>query len=185
MISEDLISRLSALPASVDRDKYIAFVEAHGDAAVRRDGGPEHITGSCLVFSPDLDKVLLCFHRKGQFWVQFGGHIEDDDATVADTAQREAREESGIATLTLATDEILDLDRHDLHGGFKCAAHWDVGFVALADPATDIEVSDESEDVQWFPVNELPENLANGFENRLANIRARAIDAGISAKQQA
>lgn len=184
MITEDLLTRLSALPDSTDRDKYVAFVEAHGDAAVRREGGPEHITGSCFVFSPDLDKVLLCFHRKGQFWVQFGGHIEDD-ATVADTAQREAREESGIATLILATDEILDLDRHDLHGGFKCAAHWDVGFVALADPAANIEVSDESEDVQWFPVNEVPENLATGFENRLANVLKQATQAGLGTSNKA
>ena len=111
--------------------------------------------------------------------MQFGGHLENDDATVADTAQREAREESGIATLTLATNNIMDLDRHELHGGFKCAAHWDVGFVALADPATNIEVSDESEDVQWFPVNDLPDNLATGFENRLANVLKQAAKAGL------
>ncbi|GAA2548420.1 8-oxo-dGTP pyrophosphatase MutT (NUDIX family) [Neomicrococcus aestuarii] len=185
MITSNLLAQLTVLPDSEDRSKYVAFVEEHGDAALRREGGPEHITGSCFVFSPALDRVLLCFHRKGQFWVQFGGHLENDDATVADTAQREAREESGIATLTLATNNIMDLDRHELHGGFKCAAHWDVGFVALADPATNIEVSDESEDVQWFPVNDLPNNLATGFENRLANILKQATQAGLGTSNKA
>ena len=110
---------------------------------------------------------------------------KDDDATVADTAQREAREESGIATLTLATNNIMDLDRHELHGGFKCAAHWDVGFVALADPSANIAVSDESEDVQWFPVNNLPDNLATGFENRLANVLKQATKAGLGTSNKA
>jgi 8-oxo-dGTP pyrophosphatase MutT (NUDIX family) len=48
------------------------------------------------------------------------GHIEHADATVALAAQREAREESGIADLALLSAEIIDLDRHDLHGGFSC-----------------------------------------------------------------
>ncbi|MBW8810801.1 MAG: NUDIX domain-containing protein, partial [Lysobacter sp.] len=36
-------------------------------------------------------------HRKGGFWVQCGGHLEPDDATLSAAALREATEESGIA----------------------------------------------------------------------------------------
>lgn len=116
---DNLLTSLQALSASGPRDEYLRFLNAAGDAALRRNGGPEHVTGSCFVFSPAFDHVLLCFHRKGQFWVQFGGHIETKDASVADAAQREAREESGIGDLLLLSPAIVDLDRHDLHAGFS------------------------------------------------------------------
>ncbi|QAV70403.1 NUDIX domain-containing protein [Salinibacterium sp. UTAS2018] len=170
MIADDFLTSLAALPASPVRERYLAFVAAGGADALKRDGGPEHVTASCFVFSPDYENVLLCFHRKGQFWVQFGGHLEPQDASVADAALREAREESGIADLTLRSDAIVDLDRHELHGGFACAAHWDVGFVALAAPDVAVAVSDESEDVRWFPTNALPAAVPDNFPARMAAV---------------
>jgi 8-oxo-dGTP pyrophosphatase MutT (NUDIX family) len=171
----NLLTSLSALPESGARDAYLRFLDVAGDAALRRNGGPEHVTGSCFVFSPEFDRVLLCFHRKGQFWVQFGGHVESADASVAEAAQREAREESGIGDLVLLSPAIVDLDRHDLHGGFSCSAHWDVGFAAVVQPAVKIAVSEESEDVRWFPISELPVQLPAGFRARLERVRRTAM----------
>ncbi|QCR43761.1 NUDIX hydrolase [Curtobacterium sp. SGAir0471] len=150
------------------RERFSAFVSAAGDAALDRDLGPEHLTASCFVFSPDRSLVLLCLHRKGRFWVQFGGHLEPQDQDLAGAARREAREESGVARLELDDGAVADLDRHDLHGGFSCTAHWDVGFVATVDLATRTLVSHESDDVRWFPVDALPEPLAPGLSRRLA-----------------
>lgn len=172
---DDLLASLQEVPESSSRDAYLRFVTSAGDAALRRDGGPEHVTGSCFVFSPAFDRVLLCFHRKGQFWVQFGGHIESKDASVAEAAQREAREESGIVDVVLLSTAIVDLDRHDLHTGFSCTAHWDVGFAATIDPDAEIAVSDESDDVRWFPIDELPDQVPAGFVARLEHVRRRAI----------
>ncbi|MGO4584918.1 NUDIX hydrolase [Arthrobacter sp. 2RAF6] len=171
----NLLTSLRELPESVSRDAYLRFVNLVGDAALRRNGGLEHVTGSCFVFSPEFDRVLLCFHRKGQFWVQFGGHIESEDASVAAAAQREAREESGIGDLVLLSPAIVDLDRHDLHGGFSCSAHWDVGFAAATAPDVELSVSDESEDIRWFPINELPVQVPAGFCGRLERVRRAAI----------
>lgn len=150
------------------------FVAEHGAAALWRDGGPEHLTASCFVFSPDLGHVLLCLHRKGRLWVQFGGHLEPGDRGTADAARREAREESGVADLVLLTDEVVDVDRHDLHGGFACAAHWDVGHLAVVPRDRATTVSDESDDVAWFPVDALPDAVPAGFPSRLLRARARA-----------
>ncbi|MFH5878953.1 NUDIX hydrolase [Arthrobacter sp. NA-172] len=171
----NLLTSLSALPESGSRDAYLRFLKSAGDAALRRSGGPEHVTGSCFVFSPEFDRVLLCFHRKGQFWVQFGGHIESEDASVAEAAQREAREESGISDLVLLSPGIMDLDRHDLHAGFSCSAHWDVGFAAATAPDVEVSVSDESEDVRWFPINEMPIQVPAGFGARLERVRHAAM----------
>jgi len=169
--------------------EYRTFVR--GDAGpgadvVRRDGGPQHLTASCFVLSPDLDRVLLCFHRKGQFWVQVGGHTEPGDATLAAAAYREAREESGIEDLVpfdpdpdasvgphVRPSAPVDVHRHDLAAAFgTCRTHWDVGFVAFADPDARTVVSDESEDVAWFPVDDLPAGCPPDFPARLATVLA-------------
>ncbi len=172
---DDLRTSLRALPKSELRDRYLRFLDESGEGALRRDGGPEHVTGSCFVFSPGFDRVLLCFHRKGQFWVQFGGHVEPEDATVAEAARREAREESGIGSLTLLTPAIMDLDLHQLNAGFSCSAHWDVGYAAVAGPDAVVSVSDESEDVRWFPVDELPDQIPAGFGTRMEQVRSKAM----------
>lgn len=167
MVHDDVLIPLAALPQSDERDAFIRFVSSGGDASLRREGGLEHVTASCFVFSPDLTQVLLCFHRKGGFWVQFGGHIESWDASLAEAALREAREESGIDELAPVSEGIVDLGRHELRGRFACSAHWDIGFAATADPGTAITVSDESEDVRWFPVDDLPQGSADGLAMRV------------------
>jgi 8-oxo-dGTP pyrophosphatase MutT (NUDIX family) len=99
-------------------------------AALDRDGGPEHVTASCFVFTPDLGHVLLCFHKKGRFWVQLGGHREPTDESVPAAAFREAREECGINDIRPISDRVLDVDRHSLGGGFtRCSAHWAGGIL--------------------------------------------------------
>lgn len=170
----DVIMELEQAPMGAARSAFIEFVRSHGDAARWRSGGPEHLTASCFVFSPDLQQVLLTHYRKGGFWVQLGGHLEAADASLADAARREGREESGIGDLRLRSDRVMDLDRHELHGGFTCAAHWDVGFVAIASPAAAVEVSSESLDVRWSRVEALPGAVPPGFPARLAAIRAQA-----------
>lgn len=150
--------------------RFAAFVAAHGDNVLWKTGGPEHLTASCFVFSPDLRQTLLCFHRKGRFWVQFGGHLEPSDGSLASAAVREAREESGIATLELLDPPVITLDRHDLNAGFTCSAHWDVGFVAIVSTDAATTVSDESDEVRWFPIDNLPEDLAPGLSSRLVSL---------------
>lgn len=170
----DVVTELEQAPAGAVRDAFVEFARSRGDAALRRSGGPEHLTASCFVLTPDLQQVLLTHHRKGGFWVQVGGHVEPTDTSLADAARREGREESGIANLELLSGRVLDLDRHALHGGFSCAAHWDVGFVALASPSAPVHVSSESLDLGWFGVEALPSAVPPGFPERLAVVRARA-----------
>jgi 8-oxo-dGTP pyrophosphatase MutT (NUDIX family) len=175
--ASDLIDRLRAwLPLdpgqAVLRDEYLGFVRGAPEAALAGHAGPEHVTGSCFVFTPDLAQVLLCFHKKGRFWVQLGGHVEPADGSVVDTAFREAREECGIDDLVPIGDGILDLDRHPLSGAFRCSAHWDVGFAAIAAPEAAPVASDESDDVAWWPVAALPANVPPLFGRRLAGVLA-------------
>lgn len=156
------------------RAEYLAYLAYLADGGTAdRDASPQHLTASTFVLSPDLRHVLLCYHRKGQFWVQLGGHVEPGDASVAAAAAREAHEESGLTTLQLAGLAPVDLDRHGLGDGFgRCAVHWDVGYVALAPTDSVTVVSDESDDVAWWPVDALPAEVPEQFARRLARVLA-------------
>ncbi|MHB1290548.1 NUDIX hydrolase, partial [Georgenia sp.] len=146
---------------------YLDHLRTHGVAALSRDGDPAHLTASCVVLTPDLTEVLLCFHGRGRFWVQFGGHLEPEDVSLATAARREAREESGLAGLDLLSPVPFDVDRHALSGAWRCAEHLDVGFVALAPRAAAIAVSPESGDVAWWPVDAVPAESAHGLADRV------------------
>ena len=123
-----------------------------------KQGPPAHLTASALVLNRALDKVLLTLHAKAGLWLQFGGHFEPGDGSVLAAATREAREESGIATLELHP-ELAHLDRHALlASGFgRCSEHLDLRYVGVTDDEDGYAVSDESLDVAWWPVDALPD----------------------------
>jgi 8-oxo-dGTP pyrophosphatase MutT (NUDIX family) len=139
------------------RTAYVDHLESHPDG-VRRSCFPDHLTAGTIVLSPDGGSVLLNLHRKARRWIAFGGHTEDGDATLADTAQREAREESGMADLVL--DPIpVHLDLHtvsfcDPRGEVR---HLDVRYGAVAPQHATHDVSDESLDVRWWALDALPD----------------------------
>jgi 8-oxo-dGTP pyrophosphatase MutT (NUDIX family) len=153
--------------------EYLDLLGGRGEDALDRDGGREHLTGSCFIFTPNFENILLCFHKKGQFWIQVGGHIEPEDDSVSAAAFREAVEESGIADIEPIVLAPLDLDRHSLGSGFvRCDVHWDVGFGATAAEGAVPLISNESDDVRWWPLASLPAAMPHGFAGRLHRIVA-------------
>ena len=138
------------------RTELVAHCAAHPDA-MWKQGPPAHLTASALVLNASLDKVLLTLHAKAGLWLQFGGHYEPQDASVHAAATREAREESGIGGLELHPD-LVHVDRHRLiAAGFgRCREHLDLRFAGVVDDKAGYEVSEESLDVRWWPVDDLP-----------------------------
>lgn len=136
-------------------EEFLDVLLAHPDA-LWREGPPEHLTASALVLNAEGSHVLLTLHRKARAWFQFGGHFEADDTDIHAAATREAREESGIATLELAPG-IVELSSHALSGSFgRCRRHDDIRFAAIAPAGVRHAVSAESDDVRWWPVDALP-----------------------------
>ncbi|MGA8247519.1 MAG: NUDIX domain-containing protein [Nocardioides sp.] len=157
-------SALSALrawsPPSPDqaslRDAFVRHLADHPDG-LQRSCFPDHLTAGTIVLSSDLDGVLLNLHRKARRWFAFGGHHEPGDASLAATALREAREESGLDDLRF--DPVpVHLDRHavDFCDSRGTVHHLDVRYVAVAPVGGGARVSDESLDVRWWPVDALP-----------------------------
>ncbi|MCW2760571.1 MAG: hypothetical protein JWR85_772 [Marmoricola sp.] len=145
---------------TVEQDHLRASYAEH--LALRPDGlwrscFPAHLTAGALILSHDRRQVLLNLHGKARRWFHFGGHLEDTDVTLAGAALREATEESGLHGLVVGA-EPLHLSRHsvefcDTRGPVE---HLDVRFLALLGADTEPVVSEESLDVRWWPVDDLP-----------------------------
>ena len=139
------------------RDRFVAHLDARPDG-MERGCLPDHLTAGTIVLTPDASAVLLNHHRKAGGWFAFGGHCEPGDTTLAGVALREAHEESGLATLDF--DPVpLDLDEHAVE---FCAPgtvvhHLDVRFLATAPRDAGHAVSEESLDVRWWAVHDLPD----------------------------
>ena len=153
----DLDRLLTAWTPSDDQqsallERYRGFASEHGQASLEKSGGPVHFTASLIPFDEDLTRVLLVFHAKAQRWLQPGGHVEADDVSVEAAARREGREECGVPI-----DGALvpaQLDAHELGGRFACHEHLDIRFATRVPSDAVPHVSDESEDVRWFPVDD-------------------------------
>ncbi|MDF2144229.1 NUDIX hydrolase [Knoellia sp. p5-6-4] len=138
------------------RVELLEHLDAHEDA-MWKQGPPAHLTASALVLNPSLDKVLLTLHAKAGLWLQFGGHFEPQDTSVLAAATREAREESGITALELVP-ALVHVDRHRLiASGFgRCREHLDLRYAGVATDEAGFAVSEESLDVRWWGVDDLP-----------------------------
>ena len=154
------------------RQLYLAHLEAE-PTATSRACHPDHLTASCLVVTPDGEKVALTRHPKAGLWLQTGGHCESSDATLADAALREAAEESGIVDLRI--DPVpLRLSRHAVPfcGPIQPAHHLDVQFMAVAG-STDLVMSAESDDLAWWPSDSPPEPTDQDVRDLIAAARRR------------
>jgi len=170
----------SAVQAAL-RDRYVAHLRAH-PGGLTRECRPVHLTASTVVLSADRSQVLLTLHAKAQRWFQLGGHCEPGDATLAGAALREATEESGIDGLRLLPGPV-HLDEHEVPfcGPAADVHHLDVRFLAVAPVGVAHHTSEESLDVRWWPVDDLPDaELADLVAHALAQSTSEALPAGDS-----
>jgi 8-oxo-dGTP pyrophosphatase MutT (NUDIX family) len=138
------------------RTSYLEHLDERADG-VWRSCFPAHVTAGALVLSHDREHVLLNLHAKARRWFHFGGHLEDSDVTLVGAALREATEESGLSGLVVEA-EPLHLSRHTVEfcDPRGTVDHLDVRFLALLGSDVEPVVSDESLDVRWWPVEDLP-----------------------------
>jgi 8-oxo-dGTP pyrophosphatase MutT (NUDIX family) len=138
------------------REEYVAHLRARPDGWAKTSF-PDHLTAGALVLSHDGGEVLLNLHRKARRWFAFGGHLEPDDVSLSAAALREGTEESGLPDLTVDPDPVhLSLHTVDFCSPRGPVRHFDVRFLARLGATTDPVVSDESLDLRWFPVDDVP-----------------------------
>lgn len=163
-LTGDLVEAIDACNRVADEDGNGQRTEwrrlAANPAYLERTGRPAHFTASALPTTADGARVCLVLHRLLGLWVQPGGHFEPGDATVVAAAAREMQEETG---LTGSLSPVpLRLSRHPAPCGIG-DWHLDVQLLAVTsdDPPA---ANDESLDVAWFAVDDLPHEMASGVE---------------------
>ena len=118
-----------------------------------------HFTASAWIVNQDKDKVLMTHHKKLNMWLQLGGHADGDD-NLLNAAIREVKEESGIKKCKVISDQIFDLDIHNIpeFDSQPAHTHYDVRFLLEADSKRDkVFISEESNDVAWINLDEVVE----------------------------
>ena len=139
------------------RREYLQFLAEH-DNAMWRACRIGHLTASALVMDEHRERVLLTLHPKVGRWLQLGGHCELNDPSLREAARREAIEESGIADVLISTAPIR-LDRHLVPCAGAMSEHLDVQYLATVRADACEVMSDESDDLRWFPLTGLPADL--------------------------
>lgn len=138
------------------RREYLEFLADNPDGVFRacRIG---HVTASALVMNASRSHVLLTLHPKVGRWLQMGGHMEVEDASLRQAAWREAWEESGIVGAQMSQEPVL-LDRHPVAcGAVGVSEHLDVQYAITVPDGSRETMSVESLDLRWFPIDRLPE----------------------------
>lgn len=164
-VHADAVRVLSAwsAPAGQEplRQAVLAFLAARPDACARSCAAG-HLTASALILDAAGEHALLTLHPRVGRWVQLGGHIEPGDTTLRGAVRREAAEESGIAGLAVGAEPV-DLDVHPVTCSLGVPTrHLDVRYLARAPEGAREVVSDESLDLRWWPLGELPDDVAFG-----------------------
>ena len=77
---------------------------------------PGHLTATGLVFHPDRDSFLVVHHKRLNRWLLPGGHVENEDRTIENTARREVLEETGAVLSTLPAT-LAGIDVHGIPPG--------------------------------------------------------------------
>lgn len=157
---EELAHYLARHPDEHERLHALRAQIAHDDDIFSRANMAGHITSSVLVFDADRRHVLLIHHKVYQSWMQPGGHVEPDSASLFDSGLREVEEETGLPaadTQPLWEARALDIDTHAIAArpakGEGAHRHHDVLFAVVATrPFTPRPQLEEVNGVEWMPI---------------------------------
>ena len=139
------------------RDKALILdFLAKNDDAFSRENRVAHMTASAWVVNPARDRVLMVYHRIYDSWSWTGGHA-DGEEDLAAVALREVREETGVQSARLLSDEIFSLevltvDGHEKRGEYVSShLHLNVTYLIEADDHDPLTVCEaENSGVRWF-----------------------------------
>lgn len=138
----------------VMQQRLTDFVKAHGDC-FHRELSIGHITASAWIYRPAHREILLTLHTKLGKWLQPGGHC-DGNSDVLAAAIREAEEETGLQGLDW-DPAIFDIDIHEIPARKTEPTHfhYDVRFLARMNEEQALQISEESIELRWIPLNEM------------------------------
>ncbi|TVP94170.1 MAG: NUDIX domain-containing protein [Acholeplasmatales bacterium] len=169
---------------TVDQAAMLAFIDNNPDCLLRSNL-VAHLTASALVVDKTCKHVLFVYHTLYDSWSWVGGHT-DGDGDLLRVALKEAREETGVETITPYDEAILGLDvihvtNHIKHGVYvPDHLHLNVTYLLVADRTAPVQVKpDENSAVRWFEIDTVCDFVS---EDRMKPIY-RKLFAAMRAKQ--
>ena len=118
-------------------------------------------------------QFLLMHHHRHKRWLLPGGHVEECDVTMGDTARREAIEETAVRIGGAQETRLVGVDVHGIPArkGEPFHLHHDLIFVFSAD-SEEFALTDEAPRVAWCGAEEcahyqLPGNIIRAAQRSL------------------
>ena len=164
MNRQELIKAISAYvpynaQEAADKENILAFLTENEDAFLRSNE-IAHMTASAWVVNREKTKVLMVYHKIYDSWSWTGGHADGETDLLA-VALREVREETGVKTVFLLSDDIFSLealtvDGHEKHGQYVPShLHLNITYLLEADEKETLTVcKDENKAVAWFSLED-------------------------------
>lgn len=157
---EELTHYLARHPGEHERLHALREQIAHDDDLFSRANMAGHITSSVLVLDADRSHVLLIHHKVYRSWMQPGGHVEPDSASLFESGLREVEEETGLPaadTQPLQNGQVLNIDTHAIAArpakGEGAHRHHDFLFAVVATrPFAPQPQLEEVDGVEWMPI---------------------------------
>jgi len=155
----EAITLVRAFPASPEEEKsrelILALLESTEKPFSRDQFHPGHVTCTAVVLHPNGRQFLLMHHHRHRRWLLPGGHVEEDDVTLGDTARREAIEETEVAIAGSGASILAGMDVHAIPArkGEPFHLHHDLIFVFDAN-SEDFALTEEAPQVAWCSLEE-------------------------------
>lgn len=144
----------------VDKRVMLKFIEDFDDVLTRQNEYG-HFTSSAFVLNKDRSKILMAYHNIYNSWTWVGGH-SDGDSDLLRVAMKEAKEETGIKSVSPILKDIYSLELatvngHEKRGKYVAShVHMNVTYLLEADENEKLSIKeDENSAVKWVPVEEI------------------------------
>lgn len=143
-----------------DKEAMLFFIK-NNDNYLVRDNLIAHFTSSAIVVNEDITKVLFAHHNIYNSWAWVGGH-NDGVEDCLEVAIKEAKEETGLTTVTPLHNDIAGIDviyvmPHMKRGKhISDHLHLNVTYILQAsEQDTIVHKEDENSGVKWFDFDEV------------------------------
>ena len=125
------------------------------------------VTADCIVITREKNPRVLLVQRgiepfKG-CWATPGGFMNMDE-TADECARRELEEETG-----LCVDDVYQIGAYTKVDRDPRGRTVAIAYIALVDKAEEVQGGDDAAKAQWFPIDDLPDNLAFDHDEILAD----------------
>jgi len=156
------------------RELILALLELTEAPFSREQFHPGHITCTALVLHPNGHQFLLMHHHRHRRWLLPGGHVEESDVTLSDTARREAIEETAVAIAPSGSATLVGMDVHAIPARKREPFHLHHDLIFAFDAnSEEFAITEEAPEVAWCGMDEfaryqLPSSITRAVERALA-----------------